>query len=58
MIRNAGEIMPPHSLLISAGTVQVAALPVATSRWTTKSLDRQVARVRQMFLDTLLDWPE
>ena len=59
VIRNAGEVMPPHSLLISAGTVHIAALPpVATTRWTTKSLDRQVARVRQMFLDTLLDWPE
>lgn len=58
VIRNAGEIMAAHSLLVNAGTVQVAVLPpVDTSRWTVKTLDKQVARVRQMFLDTLADWP-
>ncbi len=58
VIRNAGEIMAPHSFLISSGTVQVAVLPpISTARWTAKTLDRQVARVRQMFLDTLADWP-
>ncbi len=58
VIRNAGEAMPPHSMLISSGTVQVAVLaPVTTTRWTARTLDRQVARVRTMFLDTLADWP-
>ncbi len=56
VIRNAGEIMAAHSLLVNAGTVQVAVLPpVDTTRWTVKTLDKQVARVRQMFLDTLAD---
>ena len=59
VIRNAGEIMPARSVLVYEGTVQVAVLPpVDTSRWTAKSMDRQVTRVRKMFLDTLADWPE
>ena len=59
VIRNAGEIMPAHSLLISSGTVQVAVLPpVDTSKWTARTLDRQIARVRGMFLETLADWPD
>ena len=37
VIRNAGEIMPPHSLLISAGTVHVAVLPPVA----TDPVDRQ-----------------
>ena len=58
VIRNAGEIMPPHSLIISSGTVQVAVLPpIPTSRWTPATLDRQVARVRQKYLDLMADWP-
>ena len=58
VIRNAGEIIASHSLLVNAGTVQVAVLPpVDTSRWTAKTLDKQVASVRQMFLDTMADWP-
>lgn len=58
VIRNAGDVMPAHSLLISPGVVQVAVLPpVSTARWTVKNLDTQVAKVRQQFLDTLADWP-
>ena len=58
VIRNAGEVMPAHSLLISPGRVQVAVLPpVSSARWTVKNLDTQVAKVRQRFLDTLADWP-
>jgi putative phosphoserine phosphatase/1-acylglycerol-3-phosphate O-acyltransferase len=59
VLRNAGEMMPAHSLLIAPGTVQVAVLPpVSTARWTANNLNRQVTRVRQMFLDTLADWPD
>ncbi len=59
VIRNAGEIMPARSVLISSGTVQVAVLPpVPTTGWTARNLNRQVERVRQLFLDTLADWPD
>jgi 1-acyl-sn-glycerol-3-phosphate acyltransferase len=58
VIRNAGEIMSAHSLLIHSGTVQVAVLPpISTKRWTTRNLDRQVALVRGQFLETLAHWP-
>jgi putative phosphoserine phosphatase/1-acylglycerol-3-phosphate O-acyltransferase len=57
VIRNAGESMPAHSILITPGSVQVAVLPpIDTSRWTPRTLNRQVERVRQMFVDTLADW--
>lgn len=59
VIRNAGEVMAPHSLIVTPGTVQVCVLPpVSTTRWTAKSLDRNITRVRQMYLDTLASWPE
>ena len=59
VIRNAGEIMPAHSMLITPGVVQVAVLPpIDTSRWTPKTLDRQVTRVRTMFLDTMAAWDD
>lgn len=58
VIRNAGELMPAHAPLISSGTLQVAVLPpVPTQGWTTKTLTRNVGKVRQMFLDTLAAWP-
>lgn len=58
VIRNAGELMPAHSLLLSSGTVQVAVLPpVSTARWTARNLNRQVEEVRGMFLATLANWP-
>ena len=58
VIRNAGELMPSHGALISPGILQVAVLtPVPTTSWTRKNLDRQVERVRGMFLRTLADWP-
>ena len=58
VIRNAGELMPAHGVLISSGTLQVAVLPpVSTKHWSKESIDVHVAEVRQMFLDTLADWP-
>lgn len=59
VIRNAGELMPAHGAFISSGTLQVAVLnPVPTASWRRKDLDKQVERVRGMFLSTLADWPE
>ncbi len=59
VIRNAGAIMPAHSMLITPGVVQVAVLPpINTSRWTVKGLDRQVTRVRKMFLDQMAAWED
>jgi putative phosphoserine phosphatase/1-acylglycerol-3-phosphate O-acyltransferase len=59
VMRNCGEIMAAHSMIIHPGTVDVAVLPpVATTDWSKDNLDENIAAVRQMYLDTLGDWPE
>lgn len=58
VIRNAGEVLPSHSIFIAKGTVQVAVLPpVSTAKWKPATVDRHVESVRAMFVDTLADWP-
>lgn len=58
VIRNAGELMPAHVPLVNSGTLQVAVLPpVSTTKWKADTIDKQVKKVRRMFLDTLADWP-
>lgn len=58
VMRNCGEIMAAHSMVIHSGTVDVAVLPpVATDDWTKETLDEHIADIRQMYLDTLADWP-
>ena len=57
VIRNAGEIMPPHSMILSPGTVQVRVLPpISSADWTVDNLDQQVARVERLYADALDDW--
>ena len=57
VIRNAGAIMPAHSMILTPGTVQVRVLePVPSDDWTAKNLDEQVARVEQLFCDTMDEW--
>ncbi len=59
VIRNAGQIMAPHSYVVNPGTVQVAVLPpVDTSDWTPETVEQHRDEVRQMYVDTLADWPE
>jgi len=58
VIRNAGELMPSHGVLISSGTLDVAVLPpVPTQGWQRDDIDHEVERVRDMYLDTLAHWP-
>jgi putative phosphoserine phosphatase/1-acylglycerol-3-phosphate O-acyltransferase len=58
VMRNCGEIMGAHSMAIHPGTVDVAVLPpVPTDDWTLENLNDNIARVRQMYLDTLANWP-
>jgi len=58
VIRNAGELMPAHVPLVNSGTLQVAVLPpIPTVKWKPDTIDKQVKKVRRMFLDTLADWP-
>lgn len=58
VIRNAEVIGGRNATGMNPGTVDVAVLPpVSTTNWKLKNLDEHVESVRQMFLDTLADWP-
>ena len=59
VVRNAGELMWRRSPIVNPGTLDVCVLdPVDTASWTPQSLDEHVAQVRQLFVDTLENWPE
>ena len=58
VIRNAGQIMPPHSYVVHPGTVQVVVLPpIDTSDWSAETVEQHRDDVWQLFRDTLDDWP-
>lgn len=58
VIRNAGEIMGRNDQTMRPGTVQVALLPpVDVSKWKLSELNERIAEVRQMYIDTLDNWP-
>lgn len=54
VIHNAGDVAPKNEFVMRPATVKVDVLPpVDTSNWDVKTMDKHVADVRQMFLDTL-----
>ena len=58
VIRNAGELMPKGSWLTNPGTVDVCVHePIPTDTWLPEEIGGHVARVRDIFVDTLNDWP-
>ncbi|RAV01593.1 HAD-IB family hydrolase [Mycolicibacter senuensis] len=58
VIRNAGEIMWRHAKIAQEGTIEVVVHePVPTAGWSRRELDEWVARMRQLYIDTLDDWP-
>src|SRR6202047_1116258 len=58
VIRNAGEIMWRNAKVAQEGTIEVVVHePVATANWTKADLDEWVPRMRQLYVDTLDDWP-
>lgn len=59
VIRNALDVGGRDAKLMRAGTVDIAVLaPVQTGGWSARTIDRHVAEVRQMYLDTLESWPD
>ena len=57
VIRNAGEVMPAQSMILSPGTVHVRVLPpVSSDGWTADGLDDQVAHVEHLYAAALDDW--
>ncbi len=59
VIRNAEVVAARDSITINPGTVDVAVFPpVPVADWTVDTLADRIAEVRQLYLDTLADWPE
>jgi len=58
VIRNAEIVAARNSTTINPGTVDVAVFPpIPVDDWTLDTLSDRIAEVRQLYLDTLADWP-
>jgi putative phosphoserine phosphatase/1-acylglycerol-3-phosphate O-acyltransferase len=58
VIRNAGEIMWRNAKVAQEGTLEVVVHePVPTADWSKADLDEWVPRMRELYVDTLDDWP-
>lgn len=58
VIRNAGELMWRDAVTIRPGRVDVVVHPaIAVGAWTTGELTERAAEVRQLYVDTLANWP-
>ena len=59
VIRNAEVIADRDSSTFNPGSVDVAVFPpIPVDDWTTENLGERIAEVRQLYLDTLKDWPQ
>ena len=58
VIRNAEIIASRNSTTLNPGTVDVVVFPpIPVDDWTLDTLTERIAEVRQLYLDTLSDWP-
>jgi putative phosphoserine phosphatase / 1-acylglycerol-3-phosphate O-acyltransferase len=58
VIRNAEVIAARDSSTFNPGTVDVAVYPpIPVDDWTLDNLPERIAAIRQLYLDTLKDWP-
>jgi putative phosphoserine phosphatase / 1-acylglycerol-3-phosphate O-acyltransferase len=58
VIRNAEIVAARNSTTINPGTVDVAVFPpIPVDNWTLGTLPEHIAEVRQLYLDTLANWP-
>ncbi|GAB7143359.1 phosphatase [Mycobacterium riyadhense] len=58
VIRNAEVVASRNSTTINPGTVDVAVFPpIPVDGWTLDNLPDRIAEVRQLYLDTLRNWP-
>lgn len=58
VIRNAGEIMWRNAKVAQEGTVEIVVHePLPTTNWTRADIDTWAPRMRQLYVDTLDDWP-
>ena len=59
VIRNAEIIASRNSSVLNPGSVDVAVLPpIPVDDWTLDTLSEHIAEVRQLYVDTLANWPE
>lgn len=59
VIRNAGELAWRNSMVVRPGTIDVAiGAPIDVRDWDSADMHDEVEAVRQLFIDTLLDWPQ
>jgi putative phosphoserine phosphatase/1-acylglycerol-3-phosphate O-acyltransferase len=58
VIRNAESVAARDSMTMNPGTVDVAVFPpISVKNWTLDTLPDRIAEVRQLYVDTLADWP-
>src|SRR6201997_3328138 len=58
VIRNAESVAARDSMTMNPGTVDVAVFPpISVKDWTLDTLPDRIAEVRQLYVDTLADWP-
>jgi len=58
VIRNSEEVAGRNSYRLSPGTVDIAVLPpIDVSDWTHDDLPKRIEQVRELYLETLADWP-
>jgi putative phosphoserine phosphatase / 1-acylglycerol-3-phosphate O-acyltransferase len=58
VIRNAEIIAARNSTSMNPGTVDVAVFPpISVGDWTLDTLSDRIAEVRQLYVDTLANWP-
>jgi putative phosphoserine phosphatase / 1-acylglycerol-3-phosphate O-acyltransferase len=58
VIRNSEEVAGRNSYRLSPGTVDIAVLPpVDVGDWTHDDLPKRIEQVRELYLETLADWP-
>jgi len=58
VIRNAEQISARDSSTLHPGTVDVVVYPpISLQDWTLDNLSDRIAEVRQLYIDTLKNWP-
>jgi putative phosphoserine phosphatase/1-acylglycerol-3-phosphate O-acyltransferase len=58
VLRNSGELMWRDSQVARSGTVEVVVHPpIHVTDWSLDELDKRVAEVRELYIQTLEEWP-
>ena len=58
VIRNAGELMRPKSMLLAPGRLDVKVLdPISTTDWDPANIDEHVDYVRNLYIEAMASWP-